>query len=66
MITSYQRRIVQRERKRLRRPPKACVVVPCPSFQKMTLDIESVYNPITGAWDPISELPILDLGEYLP
>jgi hypothetical protein len=32
----------------------------------MTLDVESIYNPITGRWDPISELPILNLSEYLP
>jgi hypothetical protein len=43
---------------------KSCVAVPCPPFQEMTLDVESIYNPITGRWDPISELPILDPREW--
>jgi hypothetical protein len=38
--------------------------VPCPPFQDVQLDIESIYDPVLDRWVPYSELPILDVRKF--
>jgi hypothetical protein len=56
----------KQERRKLTPRPfrKPCMAVPCPPFQDVRLDIESIYDPVLDREVPYSELPILDVRAF--